>query len=86
VLARLGGGCTVPVAAFALREGTTLWLRAALGGPEGASVRLLRAEGRGEDPEALGTQVAESLLSQGGLSLLEAARSAAPGLPAPKRA
>ncbi|HEY2028200.1 MAG TPA: hydroxymethylbilane synthase [Myxococcales bacterium] len=86
VLARLGGGCTVPVAAFAVREGNALWLRAALGGPDGASVRLLKAEGRGEDPEALGTQVAESLLSQGGLSLLEAARAAAPGLPAPKRA
>jgi hydroxymethylbilane synthase len=86
VLARLGGGCTVPVAAFAVREGNALWLRAALGGPEGASVRLLKADGRGEDPEALGTQVAESLLSQGGEGLLDAARAAVPGLPAPKRA
>lgn len=86
VLARLGGGCTVPVAAFAVREGKSLWLRATLGGPEGGSVRLLRAERRGEDPEALGTNVAESLLSQGGRELLDAARAAAPGLPAPKRA
>lgn len=89
VLARLAGGCTVPVAAFAELSGDQLWLRAALGGPDGTqSVKLVRAEARGpvSDPESLGRSVGEALLAQGGEPLLEAARSQAGGLPAPKRA
>ena len=89
VLARLAGGCTVPVAAHAVPEGEGLWLRAVLGGPDGkGGVSLVRAEMRGTaaDPESLGRSVAESLLSKGGAPLLEAARSQAEGLPAPKRA
>ena len=89
VLARLAGGCTVPVAAYGLLEGDRIWLRAALGGPDGkGGVIVVRAEMRGSatGPEALGKSVAEALLDKGGAPLLEAARSQAPGLPAPKRA
>lgn len=86
LLARLAGGCTVPVAAYATRSGEQLFLRAALGGPDGqGGVTLLRAEARGVEPEALGMQVGEALLSKGGGPLLEAARSQSFGLPAPKR-
>jgi hypothetical protein len=46
----------------------------------------LRAEARGDEPRALGVRVAEALLAQGGGELLEATRTAAGGLPAPKRA
>jgi hydroxymethylbilane synthase len=84
VLARLAGGCTVPVAAYAELVGAQLWLRAALGGPDGrGGVTVLRAESRGADPEVLGRAVAEDLLAKGGAPLLEAARSQAGGLPAP---
>lgn len=89
VLARLGGSCTVPVAAHAIRQGDQLWLRAALGGPDGSGgIAIVRAEERGaaKDPGPLGRSVAEKLLADGGAPLLEAARSGAPGLPAPKRA
>ncbi|HUJ29381.1 MAG TPA: hydroxymethylbilane synthase [Myxococcales bacterium] len=88
VLARLAGGCTVPVAAHATFEGGgQLWLRAALGGPDRrGGVSLIRAEARAADPEALGRGVAEELLARGGAPLLEAARAQAGGLPAPKRA
>jgi hydroxymethylbilane synthase len=86
VLERLAGGCTVPVAAFAVLEPDGIWLRAALGGPSGETVRMLRAEARGADPEKIGLAVAESLLEQGGEELLEAARTHVPGLPAPKKA
>jgi hydroxymethylbilane synthase len=87
LLARLAGGCTVPVAAYAILEGNVLWLRAALGGPEGnGGVTVVRAEGRGSDPDTLGRSVGEALLSKGGAPLLEAAKSQAGGLPAPKRA
>ncbi len=87
VLARLAGGCTVPVAAYASLEGERLFLRASLGGPDGrGGVTLVRAEARGSDPDALGREVGEALLDQGGASLLEASRAQAFGLPAPKRA
>jgi hydroxymethylbilane synthase len=89
VLARLSGGCTVPIAAYAQLEGERLWLRAALGGPDGREgITLVRAESRGpsSDPESLGRAVGEALLAKGGAPLLEAARSQSGGLPAPKRA
>jgi hydroxymethylbilane synthase len=85
LLAKLAGSCTVPIAAHAVVEGAGLHLRAALGGPEGGVVRVVRAEGRGSDPESLGAQVAEALLGKGAGPLLEASRAQAFGLPAPKR-
>jgi hydroxymethylbilane synthase len=86
VMERLAGGCTVPVAAFAVLEPGGIWLRAALGGPVGEGVRMLRAEAHGTEPEVVGREVADSLLSQGGAALLEAARLQVPGLPPPKQA
>ena len=86
VLERLAGGCTLPVAAYAEREGARIHLRALIGGadPSGA-IQLVRAEARGTVPRDLGLQVAELLLERGGAPLLEASRSR-PGLPPPKRA
>ena len=76
VLLRLAGGCTVPIAAYAVEDGPRIWLRTVLGGPDGrGGVTLLRAEARGLDAESLGTSAAESLLEQGGAALLDAARS-----------
>jgi len=86
VLARLAGGCTVPVAAYAVLDGDRLWLRAVLGGPDRGGVKLVRAEARGADAEDLGRAVAEDLLARGGEPLLEAARLQAGGLLAPMRA
>jgi hydroxymethylbilane synthase len=77
------------VAAHAVLEGEEIWLRGLLGGPDGqGGVALVRAERRGPaaDPESLGRSVGEALLENGGGRLLEAARSEAEGLPAPKRA
>ena len=86
VLSTLAGGCTIPLAAYAIRDGAGLRLRAALGGPDGAGgVRVLHAEARGDDPEELGAQVAGMLLDAGAGPLLEASRAQAGGLPAPKR-
>ncbi|HUJ28994.1 MAG TPA: hydroxymethylbilane synthase [Myxococcales bacterium] len=84
VLERLGGGCTVPIAAHAVEDGARIWLRAALGGPENGGVTVVRAEARGFDPAALGSAVAEELLDKGGAPLLEAAHRQATGLPPPR--
>ena len=40
---RLNGGCQVPIACYAIREGDQLWLRGLVGQPDGT--QLLRAEG-----------------------------------------
>ncbi len=67
----LNGGCQVPIAAFCLTEGDTLWLRGLVGSVDGTT--LLRAEGRAavQDAVALGQQVANSLLEQGAAAILE---------------
>lgn len=62
---RLQGGCQVPIAGYAIKEGSQLWLRGLVGTVNGSNI--LRAEQRGsmEHAEALGIQVAEQLLQQG---------------------
>ena len=76
LLARLEGDCSVPLAGFAeaLADGG-LRLRGLVASPDGA--RLVRAEGTGADPEALGAAVADDLLRQGGSAILAAVRAAA---------
>ena len=70
VLEALSGGCTVPIAAYAVEEGAALFLRAVIGGTQDGGSRLIHAEGRGEDPARLGAAVAEQLISRGARALL----------------
>jgi hydroxymethylbilane synthase len=72
VVRRLDGGCDVPIASYAVEQDSTLWLRARVGAADGTS--LLMAEGSGDDPEILGQQVAEQLLTEGAAEILRAAR------------
>lgn len=76
VVARLGGGCQVPIGAFAERLGDRLTLRAVVASLDGS--RVLRREGAeaATDPRALGVAVAESLLEDGAGPLLEQAKTA----------
>jgi hydroxymethylbilane synthase len=74
LLARLAAGCTLPVAAYAYWSGQQLRLTGALGGPDGnGGVKVIREDRSGQDPLALGREVAEALLEKGGGPLLEAA-------------
>jgi hydroxymethylbilane synthase len=68
MLDALGGGCNVPLGAYARRDGGSLHLQAFVASPDGA--RLVRAEARGEVPEALGRAVAERLRATGADELL----------------
>lgn len=68
----LDGGCDVPIASYAVVEGEEFWLRALVGSVDGNT--LLTAQGLGVDPEALGRQVAETLLESGAAAILEAVR------------
>jgi len=70
LLGALGGGCNVPLGAYAQPQGDSLWLRAFVARPDGT--RLVRAEGRGADAADLGRRVADDLLSQGARELMGA--------------
>lgn len=62
---RLNGGCQVPIAGFAELDGDRLRMRGIVGSADGVS--LIREElfGSAEQPEALGTELAERLLARG---------------------
>ena len=64
----LHGSCHVPVAAFAQEAGGTLHLQGLVGSADDG--RLVRAEGSGDEPEALGAEVAVRLLDAGAGELL----------------
>lgn len=71
----LEGGCQVPIACYAIphpEKSGELWLRALVGEPDGS--RILRADASAPvtQPEQLGVQVAEMLLSQGAGEILTA--------------
>lgn len=62
---RLEGGCQVPIGAFAELEDDTIYLRGLVGNLDGTTI--IRGERRGPtaDAEAIGTALAEDLLSRG---------------------
>lgn len=70
-LARLGGGCQVPIAAYAQAEGDQIQLGGMVGARDGRVVRGAR-RGPAANPSALGTALADELLANGGLALLQA--------------
>jgi hydroxymethylbilane synthase len=67
-LARLGGGCNVPLGAFAQVEGEGLHLRALVASTDGSAV--LAGERRGTMPEDLGRDLADELLAKGAAELM----------------
>jgi hydroxymethylbilane synthase len=73
LLESMGGGCQVPIGAFAeVREinGTIkLHLAAIVAHPDGS--KLLRESRDGDDPEKLGAEVGHALLRRGGDAILE---------------
>jgi hydroxymethylbilane synthase len=68
-LARIGGGCQVPIGAYAQLSGATLTLAGLIGARDG---RVVRGElaGPSNDPAAIGAQLADDLLDRGGRALL----------------
>jgi hydroxymethylbilane synthase len=70
-LAYIGGGCQVPLAAHAILAGETLHLTGMIGSRDGQLVRGVQS-GASSDAAAIGTCLAERLLSEGGRELLSA--------------
>lgn len=74
LLARVAGGCVVPLAGFSELGGDRLHLRARLAHPEHGP--MLEAEFEGATAEAfeIGQRVGQMLLDQGGASIVQAAK------------
>ncbi|HZU31514.1 MAG TPA: hydroxymethylbilane synthase [Candidatus Angelobacter sp.] len=68
VLGAMGGGCQVPIGAFAEVRNGQLHLHAIVGSPDGSLI--LREQGQDSDGEKLGRETAQILLRRGGDKIL----------------
>ncbi|HEY1465203.1 MAG TPA: hydroxymethylbilane synthase [Terriglobales bacterium] len=68
LLSRMGGGCQVPIGAYAEQITNGLRLLAVVADPDGES--MLKETQEGTDPIALGASVANALLQRGGADIL----------------
>ncbi len=69
LLNRLGGGCQVPIGAFAEMRDDHLHLDGLVAHPDGS--KILREARDGDDPERLGKEVGDILLRKGGDVILK---------------
>ena len=69
LLNKLGGGCQVPIGAFAEMKHGELHLSAIVAQPDGSVI--LREQRSGSDPIALGEQVGDILLQRGATKILQ---------------
>ena len=69
LLNKMGGGCQVPIGAFAETVHGALHLEAMVARPDGT--RALRESGEGDDPVKLGEEVGQALLRRGGDAILQ---------------
>ena len=82
LLNKLGGGCQVPIGAFAQVKDGELHLTAVVARPDGSE--MLRESQQGSDPVELGERVGDALLKRGANQILEdvyGAETAAPQQP-----
>ncbi|OJH39647.1 hydroxymethylbilane synthase [Cystobacter ferrugineus] len=70
LMARLEGGCTVPLAGHATVQGQTVHLRGLVGRPDGTKVVAGERSGPVEAALAVGDALAEELLSRGAADIL----------------
>ncbi len=75
----LGGGCQVPIGAYATHEHGKLMLQAVVASPDGKEV--IREQRSGSDPQKLGKEVGEALLAQGATRILESVYGSVTSVP-----
>jgi hydroxymethylbilane synthase len=68
LLNELGGGCQVPIGAFAEVNGNDIKLVGVVARPNGTTV--IRETRKGNNPQLLGEELGKSLLNQGGREIL----------------
>jgi hydroxymethylbilane synthase len=72
VLAALGGGCQVPIGAYATVEGDRLRLMAVVVSPDGSELVSARSEGAAYEAASLGRALGNELLDLGARRILDA--------------
>src|SRR5262245_65586677 len=76
VVTRLGGGCQMPIGAYANVQDETITLAAIVIALDGSREVRASASGSVYDPDALGVQVADALLARGADTILADAQGA----------
>ena len=71
VLASLGGGCQVPIGAYATVDGDTVRLVGVVASPDGSDIIRAESVGAVSDAEGLGRRLGAKLLEQGARQILE---------------
>ncbi|RMH07686.1 MAG: hydroxymethylbilane synthase [Nitrospirae bacterium] len=71
-LRRLGGGCQVPIAGYAVVEGQTVTLEGLVASIDGRQMVRERLVGHVDEAQRLGTRLADRVLEAGGRAILEA--------------
>jgi hydroxymethylbilane synthase len=77
VLASLGGGCQVPIGAYATVDRENVYLQAIIVSPDGTEIVRKKSSGARADAAAVGRTLGEQLLAEGGRQILEAVYGAA---------
>ncbi len=75
IVRALGGGCQMPLGAYARIEGDDLFVAAVVMGADGAAAVRQEARGRRTDAERIGKSVARFLLERGAEEILRASRT-----------
>lgn len=68
LMRRLEGGCQIPIGGFAMVQEGEVFLKGMVASLDGQ--RVLKASATGQDPEQVGNLVAEKLIAQGALEIL----------------
>jgi hydroxymethylbilane synthase len=71
VVRRLGGGCQMPIGAYATIDDTSLSIRGVVISGDGSRAAHARIDGRSDEPVAAGEAAAEQLLADGAQEILE---------------
>ena len=71
VVRRLGGGCQMPIGAYAAVDEGAVTVKAIVVSPDGARAATAEIDGRADEPEAAGEAAAEQLLASGAGEILE---------------
>src|SRR4051812_6531932 len=71
VVRRLGGGCQMPIGAYAAVDDGAVTVKAIVVSPDGARAATAEINGRADEPEAAGEAAAEQLLASGAGEILE---------------
>lgn len=76
VLAELGGGCQLPVGAFAALKNDQIYCMGVVASPDG--MKIVRGQGNGpvDSPEQVGRNLASQLLAKGAAEILESVGAA----------